>query len=143
MRLIIIIDDYLPGSTRVSPKMMHELACCMVDQGHEVVVLTPGSRTQRSRLIKQSLDGVQVWMFKSGRVKDVSRLRRLINESLLSFNAWRSLRRDSELTEFDGVVCYSPSIFLVHWYVGLNRKVDVRHIWSCATFFHSGRSMKG
>lgn len=118
MRLIFVIDDYLPRSTRVSPKMLHELACLMARQGHEVVVLTPGDRSQSARLEKENLDNIQVWRFRSGPVKDISRLRRLINESLLSFNAWQALRDEAEVTGFDGIVCYSPSIFfglLVRW----------------------------
>lgn len=118
MRLIFIVDDYLPESTRVSAKMMHELACCMVRQGHEIVVLTPGARTQESSLLKENLDDVQVWRFKSGSVKDVSRLRRLVNESTLSLNAWLGLRREGVVGRFDGIVFYSPSIFfgpLVRW----------------------------
>lgn len=126
MRLICVIDDYLPESTRVSPKMMHELACFMASQGHDIVVLTPGSRNQAARLEKVSLDNIQVWRFRSGPVKDISRVRRLINESLLSFNAWLGLRGDTEAFRFDGVVCYSPSIFfgpLVRW---LKKKNDCK-----------------
>lgn len=118
MRLIFVIDDYLPDSTRVSPKMMHELACCMVAQGHQVFVLTPGDRKQKSRLTREELDSVNLWRFRSGPVKDVSRVRRLFNESLLSLNAWLSLRGNTEVSRFDGIVCYSPSIFfgpLVRW----------------------------
>lgn len=118
MRLLLIIDDYVPKSTRVSPKMMHELACYMTRQGHDVVVLTPGTKKQKTRLLKEKLDGVHVWRFKSGPVKDVSRLRRLVNESALSFNAWLGLRSYLEGWRFDGIVFYSPSIFfgpLVGW----------------------------
>lgn len=38
MHLALIIDDYLPDSTRVASKMFHELACAFVNGGHRVTV---------------------------------------------------------------------------------------------------------
>ena len=46
MRLLIISDDYLPSSTRVHAKMLHELALEFKAKGHDVVVLTPGTSDQ-------------------------------------------------------------------------------------------------
>ena len=39
MKLLLIIDDYLPDSTKVGAKMMHELALELKNNGHEVSVL--------------------------------------------------------------------------------------------------------
>lgn len=111
MRLLIISDDYLPSSTRVHAKMLHELALEFKAKGHDVVVLTPGKSDQAQKLAKDKLDDVEVWRFRSGPVKDVSRLRRLINESLLSFRAWQAIKPELSSMKVDGVVYYSPSIF--------------------------------
>ena len=112
MHLLIISDDYLPNSTRVHAKMLHELALQLKAQGHAVTVLTPGRASQSARLVKDSLDGIGVWRFRSGPVKDISRTRRLINESLLSFSAWQAIKSElSSMKKVDGVVYYSPSIF--------------------------------
>lgn len=63
MHLALIIDDYLPDSTRVASKMFHELACAFVNGGHRVTVITP-YYGRGNRLKKNHLDGVEVWYFK-------------------------------------------------------------------------------
>ncbi|MDN0109162.1 glycosyltransferase family 4 protein [Yersinia mollaretii] len=113
MRLALLVDDYLPHSTRVAAKMMHELALELVSSGHEPIVITPAKDClSNARLYETSLDGVTVWYFKSGELKDIPNIKRAINESLLSLNAWRAvsskLKNDNK---FDGIIYYSPSIF--------------------------------
>lgn len=111
MRLALIIDDYLPHSTRVGAKMMHELALELIDQGHEVTIITPHFDKNEPTLIEDRLDGIVVWRFLSGQVKDVSKVKRAINETLLSHKAWYAIERQLDRNTFDGVVYYSPSIF--------------------------------
>ncbi|WP_417884101.1 glycosyltransferase family 4 protein [Vibrio rumoiensis] len=110
MRLALIIDDYLPQSTRVGAKMFHELACELIAQGHSVTVITPKD-SQRQLLVKETLDNVSIWRFSSGKIKDVGKVKRAINESLLSFHAWRAISTEVTSNSFDAVVYYSPSIF--------------------------------
>lgn len=112
MKLALIVDDYLPHSTRVGAKMMHELARELLLQGHKVTVITPKSGVDSSSFQSESLDGVVIWRFQSGPLKDVAKVTRVINESLLSFNAWRAITRRVKKDTFDGIVYYSPSIFL-------------------------------
>lgn len=111
MKLLLVIDDYLPNSTRVTAKMMHELALELQRLGHEVYVLTPGDSTQTTALVKDRLDGIQVWRFRSGPLKDISRVQRLVNESLLSLRGWRGINSELEQLSIDGIVYSSPSIF--------------------------------
>ncbi|MEG9361341.1 glycosyltransferase family 4 protein [Vibrio cholerae] len=110
MRLALIIDDYLPHSTRVGAKMFHELACHYVALGHEVTVITPANGQKRA-LVKERIDNVNIWFFSSGAIKDVSKVQRAINESLLSVRAWFAIQSEVKPDSFDGVVYYSPSIF--------------------------------
>ena len=110
MRLALIIDDYLPSSTRVGAKMFHELALELTSQGHEITVITPGVN-QKKKLIEHSLDGVTIWKFSSGLIKDVNKVTRATNETLLSYKAWTAIKHKVEENMFDGVVYYSPSIF--------------------------------
>ncbi len=110
MKLALIIDDYLPQSTRVGAKMFHELACELVSQGHKVTVITPDA-AQEEKLSKTTLDNVSVWRFKSGKTKDIGKVKRAINETLLSFYAWRAISSEVQQDSFDGVIYYSPSIF--------------------------------
>ncbi len=87
MKLLLIIDDYLPDSTKVGAKMMHELALELKNNGHEVLVLTP-KPLQKELLTVQNIDGINVLFFRSGRIKNVGKLKRAINESLLSYQAF-------------------------------------------------------
>ncbi len=117
MRLALIIDDYLPNSTRVGSKMFHELAVYLTQQGHQVTVITPDIH-QATKLVCDELDGVSILRFKSGEIKNVGKVKRAINESLLSLRAWWAVRSNITKHSFDGVVYYSPSIFfggLVRW----------------------------
>lgn len=110
MKLALIIDDYLPQSTRVGAKMFHELACEFVAQGHSVTVITPDT-SQSNALVKDTLDNVSIWRFKSGEIKDVSKVKRAINETLLSLHAWKAISNEVDINTFDAIIYYSPSIF--------------------------------
>ena len=111
MKLALIIDDYLPHSTRVGAKMMHELALELINQGHEVTVITPHFDEGEPSFIEDKLEGVIVWRFRSGQIKDVPKIKRAINETLLSHKAWNAIQGKVAKDSFDGVVYYSPSIF--------------------------------
>ncbi|WP_217511434.1 glycosyltransferase family 4 protein [Vibrio metschnikovii] len=110
MHLALIIDDYLPHSTRVGAKMFHELACYYVSLGHDVTVITP-AEGQIDKLVKRKIDKVNVWYFSSGAIKDVPKVTRAINETLLSLRAWRAICAEVKPDTFDGIIYYSPSIF--------------------------------
>ncbi|MFA0132025.1 glycosyltransferase family 4 protein [Vibrio splendidus] len=111
MYFALVIDDYLPHSTRVAAKMFHELASQLLEQGHEVTVITPHFDRDKPALIEDSLDGVVIWRFLSGQIKDVPKVKRAINETLLSHRAWQAIQEKVDKDTFDGVVYYSPSIF--------------------------------
>ncbi len=110
MQLALIIDDYFPHSTRVGAKMFHELAIELMNLGHKVTVITPhfdvGEKTKQ-----YSVDGVEVWSFYSGPIKDIGKIKRAVNESLMSARAWSALKHKIKTDTFDGIVYYSPSIF--------------------------------
>jgi len=111
MHFAFVIDDYLPNSTRVGSKMLHELALEFIAVGHKVTVITPNVNAESTRLDISELDGVNIWRFSNGPVKDVGKVKRAINETLMSFNAWRAISSNINKNTFDGVVYYSPSIF--------------------------------
>lgn len=111
MRLAVICDDYLPHSTRVGAKMLHELAKELIAQGHSITVITPQSNPDSKPIYSDNFDGVTIWRFKSGPIKDIGKIRRAINESLLSFNAWQFIKKRVKADTFDGIIYYSPSIF--------------------------------
>lgn len=128
MRLVLVCDDYLPLSTRVSAKMMHELALALKRRGHDPIVICPNDQNSQKSLTLLNIDGIKVYKFKNGPIKDVSKVKRAINETLLSINAWKSVSNIIKESRVDGVVYYSPSIFLG----GFVKKV--KRIWSCPSY---------
>ncbi|WP_016759269.1 glycosyltransferase family 4 protein [Leptospira weilii] len=110
MKICIIVDDYLPSSTKVAAKMMHELAVKFKEKGHEITVVTPGVNLNESHK-RKSLDGVTILQFSSGRIKNVSKLKRLINEFVISRRAWKYLKKYFIQNHHDLIIYYSPSIF--------------------------------
>lgn len=120
MRIVILADAYLPHSTHNHANMLHQLGRKFVQQGHEVVVITPGG--QQDKAMRQyELDGVHVWQFRSRPTRGISHIHRAINESLLSWFAFRAIKTMRLNPHFDLVVNYSPTIFfapLVSWFRG-------------------------
>ena len=119
MQILILSDAYLPASTLAHARMLHELALEFLRCGHKVAVLTPGHYSQRERMVRNSLDGIDILNFRSKPTRGVSQVRRAINESLLSFYAYRALNSGKDKTSFDLVINYSPTIFfgpLARWY---------------------------
>ncbi|MEQ4901210.1 glycosyltransferase family 4 protein [Proteus vulgaris] len=110
LKIALIIDDYLPHSTRVGAKMFHELALELKYHGHEITIITP-SKDQPSNLYIDKLDDITIWRFKNGPIKDVKKIQRAINETLLSYNAWKAIKHLINKDSFDGIIYYSPSIF--------------------------------
>jgi glycosyltransferase involved in cell wall biosynthesis len=94
----------------VAAKMMHELALEFESQGHEVTVLTPAPHLDKS-FEEKNIDGIKVIFFKSGEIKNISKVRRAINESLLSFYVWQATKSYLKTHPHDAIVYYSPSIF--------------------------------
>ena len=110
MKICLITDDYLPLSRKVAGKMMHELALEFKSRGHNVTVVTPSSKLKKSFEISQ-LDGVTVCHFRSGEIKNVSKVKRAINETLLSYYAWRAFKPYFKQDHHDLIIYYSPTIF--------------------------------
>ncbi|PML40669.1 glycosyltransferase family 4 protein [Vibrio breoganii] len=135
MRLALIIDDYLPHSTRVGAKMMHELALELIEQGHDVTVITPHFDSAQSVLIQDRIDDVQIWRFYSGEIKDVGKVKRAINETLLSHRAWRAIKGHVTKDRFDGVVYYSPSIFFGSLVAKLKKRCQCQSYLVLRDFF--------
>jgi len=127
VKICIIVDDYLPRSIKVAGKMMHELALEFQKNGHSVSVITPDDQLKFG-CSKQNFESIQVIRFSSGRIKNVWKPIRLINEYLLSFRARVFLRRWIEINPQDLIVFYSPTIF----FSGLVEYLKAK--WQCKSF---------
>jgi glycosyltransferase involved in cell wall biosynthesis len=111
MYLALLLDNSVFSSTRVHPKMMYELAIELVEQGHKPIVISPGESNQVEKLVIKEINGITFWEFRNGDIRGVSKTKRAINETLLSFNAWSAIHKELKDIKLDGVINYSPSIF--------------------------------
>ena len=91
--------------------MFHELAVALKNNGHQPVVITPGTPSQKARLVIDYVDDVEVWRFRAGYTRGVGMLRRAINEWLLPFRAWLAIKSKVEAEKFDLCINYAPTIF--------------------------------
>lgn len=111
MHLALLLDDSVFSSTRVHTKMMYELALELVKQDHNPIIISPGEKNQKSTLVIKQVEGVTFWEFKNGDIRGVSKIKRAVNESLLSFNAWKATQKELKKIKLDGIINYSPSVF--------------------------------
>lgn len=126
MKICVVVDDYLPDSTRVGAKMMHDLCVEFVRRGHSVTVIAPQAYSKEQHV--GVLDGVQVRRFPSGPVKNVSKIKRAVNEALLPWRAWRNDKKYFQSSPHDLIVYYSPCIF---WAPLIQR---LKALWKAPTF---------
>ena len=127
MKLLLIIDDYLPYSKKVAAKMMHELALDLKKNNHFVTVLNPNYRISKKNKI-EVIDGIEVVYFKCGKIKNISKFKRAINESLLSFYFYFNTLSFFKNKSYDGIIYFSPSIFFGPIVSVLKRR------WNCKTY---------
>ncbi|WP_437614012.1 glycosyltransferase family 4 protein [Erwinia sp. V71] len=108
--IVFLVDDYIPDSTKVAAKMMHEMAVELVQRNINVIVVTP-SETLNSQFHHEFIDGVEIIRFKLGPIKNCYLALRAINETLLPFKAFFNTWGFFMNKEIDLIVSYSPSIF--------------------------------
>ena len=110
MKICLIIDDFILNSIRAGAKMMFDLALEFKRMGHQVTILSP-NQEQSSLFDVSEHKGVTICAFKTGPIKNVSLVKRAVNETLLSHQAWRLGGDYFRSNPHDMIVYYSPSIF--------------------------------
>ncbi len=111
MKVLVVMDVYAPS--RISAAgMMRDFVRALRDQGHSPVVLVPGEELGAA-VVVDDLDGTPVIRVAAPRTKDVGRIRRALAEWWLPWALLRGLARSPYAdTSWDGLVWYSPTIFL-------------------------------
>lgn len=111
MQIALITHHYPPLRTSGAVQL-YDLSLEFVRQGHEVTVVVATGDLSRPWQI-DSCNGVQVVRLRTPRFLDVGYVRRTISEFCMPFSMLWNLRK-SPLGEqrWDGVVWYSPTIFL-------------------------------
>jgi glycosyltransferase involved in cell wall biosynthesis len=111
MRLVLITDVFPPLRSSGAVQL-RDLATEFVRQGHEPTVLVASPDLDCGCIIDE-IDGVRIVRLKTPKTKDVGYVRRTIAEYLMPYamlwNLWRSAIAKET---WDGVVWYSPTIFL-------------------------------
>jgi len=111
MRLALISDAFPPLRSSGAVQL-RDLSRELVRQGHEVTVMVASPELDEDYRL-DVLDGVQVVRLRTPRTKDVNYVRRTLGEFLLPFAMLRHLKKTKlAQQQWDGIVWYSPSIFL-------------------------------
>jgi glycosyltransferase involved in cell wall biosynthesis len=111
MRIALIADTFPPLRTSGAVQL-RDLSREFVRQGHALTVMLPTAGLSAPWLL-EDFDGVQVLRLRAPKTKDIDYVRRTVGEFLMPFAMLRNLRK-SPLAKrrWDGVVWYSPTIFL-------------------------------
>ncbi len=109
---IALIADVFPPLRSSGAVQLRDLSLELLRQGHKPTVMIPASDINQPWLL-EDMNGVQVLRLKAPKTKDIGYVRRTINEFLMPFAMLRNLRQSTLAQErWDGVVWYSPTIFL-------------------------------
>lgn len=110
-RIALIADAYPPLRSSGAVQL-RDLSLEIARQGHLPTVMVPSPGLDKPYVI-EDYKGVEVIRLRAPATKDIGYARRAIGEFLLSFVMLKNLRR-SPLNDvrWDGVVWYSPTIFL-------------------------------
>lgn len=109
---IVLIADVFPPLRSSGAVQLRDFAHEVVRQGHGLTVIIPDASLDQPWL-SEKLNGVDVLRLKAPRTKDMGYVRRTLNEFLVAFAMLRNLRKTPMAeVRWDGVVWYSPTIFL-------------------------------
>jgi len=109
---IVLIADVFPPLCSSGAVQLRDLSQELARQGHLLTVMIPSADLEQPWSL-EDMNGVQVLRLKAPRTKDIGYVQRTINEFLLPFMMLRNLRKNPLANvRWDGVVWYSPTIFL-------------------------------
>ena len=111
MKLIIICVFYPPLKSSAAVQI-EDLVDALIFQGHKITILTADSLLKKSfSLFKK--ESLVIYRFKSGKISDVGLVKRTINEFILPFKIiYKLLLNRIDLGNYEGIISWSPSIFL-------------------------------
>jgi glycosyltransferase involved in cell wall biosynthesis len=109
---IALIADVFPPLRSSGAVQLRDLSLEFIRQGYKVTVMIPSYDIEEAWSL-EDMEGVEVLRLKAPRTRDIGYIRRTINEFLMPFAMLHNLRK-SPLSNmsWDGIVWYSPTIFL-------------------------------
>ena len=112
MRIAVVADDYPPKRSSAAIQIK-DLAESFALLNCSPIVIIPGAMSQKKSWALEDGNGVQVLRLRAPETKGVGFIRRTINELLMPiFMIYGFKRSPFSDSKFDGLVWYSPSIFL-------------------------------
>ncbi len=109
---LVLVGDAFPPSRTSAAIQLQDLANEIVKQGHSLTVLIPDFNIEKSYQI-EVLSGTKVVRLKSPNHKTSNNYRRAINELLMPVWMYKNFRKTKLINDkWDGIIWYSPSIFL-------------------------------
>jgi glycosyltransferase involved in cell wall biosynthesis len=126
MRILLLVDYYLPGTTSCA-KLTHDLATEWVRQGHEVLLITTVDVAPSAMTVEKSGD-LTVARVRTGPIKGAPLPVRALRELGIPHLSWWCARHLLRAQRIDLVVYYSPSIF---WGPLVRR---VKELWGCPSY---------
>lgn len=109
---IVLIADVFPPLRSSGAVQLRDLSREFVRQGHDVTVMVASPELNEPWRL-DTHNGVRVLRLRTPKTKDVGYVRRTLGEFAMSFAMLRNLKRSPCANEiWDGVVWYSPTIFL-------------------------------
>jgi glycosyltransferase involved in cell wall biosynthesis len=125
MRIALIADTFFPLRTSGAIQL-YDLAKEFVRQGHDLTVIVAAPELDQAWRC-ETLDGISVLRLKTLKTHGAGHLRRAIGEFLMPFAMIWNLRRSPlAKQQWDGIVWYSPTIFLGPIVAYLKRKSHCR-----------------
>ena len=111
MKLALITDIFYPQRSSGAVQLL-DLAIEFVKHGYQVTVMVPDANLTESAKIEVH-EGVRIIRLKSPPTTNMRYITRTKNECLMPFTMLKNLRKSQLANEvWDGVIWYSPSIFL-------------------------------
>ena len=109
---IALIADVFPPLRSSGAVQLRDLALELVRQGHRPTVMVPSPGQARAWQV-EDMQGVEVVRLRGPQTKDVGYARRTMGEFVLPYMMLRHLRSSPLASvRWDGVIWYSPTIFL-------------------------------
>tara|TARA_S200000501_G_scaffold376095_1_gene429937 strand:- start:993 stop:2192 length:1200 start_codon:yes stop_codon:yes gene_type:complete len=113
MRFAIISDSFLPETSSAAIQLT-DLSKEFIRQKKEVIVFVPDSTLKKSYKL-DNFEEITIIRLKVFNIKSKNLILRAINEFLMPFLMIRNLKKiidRPDLQKFNGIIWYSPSIFL-------------------------------
>jgi len=111
LRLVLVTDAFPPMRSSGAVQV-RDLSLELARQGHEVSVVAP-SPDLKANVRVESFGNVRVIRVNAPQIRGVSYVRRTIAEALMPvYVLWGLYRSGLYRADWDGVVCYAPSLFL-------------------------------